>query len=240
MGQEQPFSRRDIERLVINTMRGERTPRNARPRWPRHRGGGGGPVRWLPIKNVSSETLPAHGIARVSSATSSLITVTKPIQEDDAIYIINGASALATNEKGVGTFDRPVVVAYDTGTPSIRQRWGPEDDSWALTTKSSGYIVIGDIDATAKTMLVKETRVGPVLDRVRGLLVGAMLTTDTTWDIDNVTVISGRSPLADASSTTEKLTIQNHDMDWAGDDNVPAFAEYHDNTGDWRFYQLKR
>ena len=70
-------------------------------------------------------------------------------------------------------------------------------------------------------------------DRVKGLLVGAMATTDTTHTIDNVTRTKGPSPLVDPSSTTETLTVQNTDHDWKGDDNAVAQAEYNEVDGLW-------
>lgn len=80
---------------------------------------------------------------------------------------------------------------------------------------------------------------GGSFDRVKGLLVGAMLTTDTTHTIDNVIATKGRSPLADSTSTTEALTVQNGDLAWAGDDNAPAYAEYCASDGLWYLYQVK-
>ena len=76
-------------------------------------------------------------------------------------------------------------------------------------------------------------------DRVKGQLVGAMATSDSTHTIDNVTRTKGPSPLDDPSSTTETLTVENADFDWAGDDNAVAYAEYNEVDGKWYLYQVK-
>ena len=202
-----------------------------------------GQARWAEIQNDSSETLPAYGIARVTGASSPepgrlVYTVNKPSTGSDEIYVVNGSTPIATTKKGRGTFDAPFVVSYDTGTPVVGEEWGPESVAWTLVTDSGGFVVLGLIDTTAKTMLVRGSNAGPTFDRVKGLLFGAMATSATTHTIDNVITTKGRSPLADASSTTETLTVQNDDFSWAGDDNAVAFAEYHEVDGLWHLYQL--
>ncbi len=173
------------------------------------------------------------------SRASSCFKVDKPNTDSDQSYMINSAMPVAASGFGLGTFDAPFRVAYDTGTPAVGEEWGPEDGSWTLVTDSGGYVVLGNIDTTAKTMLVKLSNVGPVLDEVKGQLKTAMTSSDTTHEIDNVVVLSGRSPLSDASDTTEELTVDNSDFDWDGDDNAPAYAKFDRSSNTWRFYQVK-
>lgn len=75
-------------------------------------------------------------------------------------------------------------------------------------------------------------------DRIKGQLVGAMATTDTTWTIDNIEVLSGADPRTDSTSTSEAITISNSDHSMEGDDNGIGRAEWNPAQNRWEFYQV--
>ena len=74
-------------------------------------------------------------------------------------------------------------------------------------------------------------------DRCRCILAETLAGTGL-HTVDNVTTISGTSPLSDPDSTSESLDVYNI-MDWDGDNNGIAFIEWDETNEWWHFYQVE-
>lgn len=97
-------------------------------------------LRWMPFKNESSETVPAHAVMRItgtqkgSTSRSLLLKCDKPSTSFKRIYAVNGHSPVAAGRYGTCTyaFDGPVMVAYEGGTPAVDEGWGVKPGSWKI------------------------------------------------------------------------------------------------------------
>lgn len=67
---------------------------------------------------------------------------------------VNVGGPVAAGECGLCTFEGPVNIAYDSGTPAFGEGWGPKPGQWTL---SKGYpattLVDGIVDSTNKLLL---------------------------------------------------------------------------------------
>lgn len=70
--------------------------------------------------------------------------------------------------------------------------------------------------------------------RCKGLLKGAMDSTDATATVDNVSPIMGPNP---TTSTTSTVTVYNA-HDWDADDNAKCRFEYIRSSSRWDLYQV--
>jgi hypothetical protein len=117
-------------------------------------------IRWLPLVNQSSSTIPAFACLRVVStaldSTGQLIyTVDQPNGDASANYLFNGPSTVAAGAGGSGTLDFPCQAIWDTATPSAGDLWGPKTGQWTLTKNGSpGFPVLGIVDNGTSRMLI--------------------------------------------------------------------------------------
>lgn len=76
-------------------------------------------------------------------------------------------------------------------------------------------------------------------DRISGRLTAA--TTGSNFTIDNISVIQGKDPRDDKTSTTETVSVANT-LSWSADDNATCFAQWsvslNGGVGGWEAYQV--
>ncbi len=115
------------------------------------------------------------------------------------------------------------------------------------TTRGKG----ADDDATPDPLtgtIVQARRVGdqwhivaaqPWPLRVRGLLTAALATTDATFKIDGVVILSpiGAIDIKHLLDASDELTVSNT-HDWEGDDNGNCRAEWNEDSEVWEAYQV--
>lgn len=75
--------------------------------------------------------------------------------------------------------------------------------------------------------------------RIRGQLTAALATTDSTFTIDNVQVMSpiGAIDVGHILDASDEVTVSNTHT-WEGDDNGVVRAEWNENTQLWEAYQV--
>lgn len=114
------------------------------------------PQRWLPFRNDGSSAAPAFGVLAVTGSTDGILTITQPSTTFRRLYAVNGPDEVPASSGGLCTFDSPVQVAYDTGTPSSTEGFGIRPDQWTVSKQyphTAGPI--GVLDSTNKIMLAE-------------------------------------------------------------------------------------
>jgi hypothetical protein len=106
-------------------------------------------VRWVLAKNVdaSYDVIP-FGLVEVTGAEHDrsnrmIVTVKQPASDNPDSFAINGWQPIPVGKYGLVTFEGPVYVAYDTGTPAIGDPWGPQENSFLAKDGNSGLIAFG-------------------------------------------------------------------------------------------------
>ena len=106
-------------------------------------------VRWVLAKNVdaSYDVIP-FGLVEVTGAEHDrsnrlVVTVKRPASDNPDSFAINGWQPISVGKYGLVTFEGPVYVAYDTGTPAIGDPWGPQTDSYLAKDGNAGLIAFG-------------------------------------------------------------------------------------------------
>jgi hypothetical protein len=187
--------------------------------------------RYIEFRNVSGHDIPGFGVLQITGSEIAgvgrkILTVTRPDGTAGATFAINSNLPVAAGSSsyGVCTMSWPATAAYDTGdgTPTINQTWGPKSGQFTLAKGNPGFRIVG----TAESGRVFVTCIpGDGYGRIKGLLVGAMETTDTTHTMDNIVVISGADPRTDPDDPDEAITFNNA-HEWEADDNALVRVEY--------------
>jgi len=134
-----------------------------------------------------------------------------------------------------------VCIAWVNSLNAAHTHASPVDNSNNLNSGTSGsYEILSALSGTGvQEAVVRFVGAGATqYGRIKGLLVTAMETTDSTHTIDNIEVLEGADPRTDTSSTSEAITISNADHSWSGDDNATARAEWNPAQSRWEFYQV--
>jgi hypothetical protein len=161
-------------------------------------------LRWLPFRNDSSETVPAHAVLKITGATRgedrrTLFTIDKPGGSTfTRLYGVNGATPVAVGRYGALSFAGPLCVLYEGGPPAIGEGWGPKPGSWKLAKAHYGFTIAGGVNTEKEIVLAT---LEPIVE-VEGKSSGS-ISADGTGTVD---VWTGESPGAD---TTWDLTAWN-------------------------------
>src|SRR3990167_1793536 len=120
--------------------------------------------------NDCGETLPAYGIARVTSrvAASGSNPAYHVVAKVDATYrwqyFVNGPVDITNQLFGWGSFltGDDDEVLYDTGaTPAVGQRWGPKSGEFKLFQHRPGFHITGGTAGSGATARVGAQQIPP-------------------------------------------------------------------------------
>lgn len=114
-----------------------RIPRNVDP---------GRGQRWVTVKNMSGETIPAYaamepyGVDRDGN-----ILVRKPTQDDSNKCILNGGSVIGIGDYGTGTNHMATWAYYEVsdGEPAVGEMLGTRSGYWKLHRGYEGFLAWG-------------------------------------------------------------------------------------------------
>lgn len=103
------------------------------------------PVLWLPADNTTTETIPNHGVARVTGVTGGIFQLAKPDTDGDAYVVVVSDILIPPEKSGEVTYDSVTIAAYDPqdGTPAVGETWGAASGSWLLRKNKAGFRIIG-------------------------------------------------------------------------------------------------
>lgn len=113
-------------------------------------------LRWLAALAGVTE-VPARGLVRVTGVdTQGVLAVDRPNTDAQFVYVA-GKTPVSANGYGAVTIEGPVYALYDTadGAPVAGETWGAGAASFKLRKGKAGFIIEGDADATAGTVLVR-------------------------------------------------------------------------------------
>lgn len=146
---------------------------------------------WTPLiscYNLSSETIPAYGVARVVSGglfgddRTRILSIDKPSSDFAKQYVVNGPEAIEAGKWGMCYTGGMVLVLYGSGTPAQGEGYGPTPDQWYLT---KNYPSILDCHGVAKsgetTMLGFLHPVGKIIGKLAGALSEGGSATVNVW-----------------------------------------------------------
>jgi hypothetical protein len=129
--------------------------------------------RWpLRVKNASSAVIPPFSVVLITTVAASnnemLYTVRKPNAADTDFnwngYLVTGpfAIGLGTSDEGLATdLAQPNYVRYDTGTPAIKEVWGPKHNQHTLSKNYYGFEILGGNTTAAGNNVTIARWVGP-------------------------------------------------------------------------------
>ena len=201
--------------------------------------------RWIEFRNDSGEEIPAFGVLKITGSVTIArgrygLTAIKPSSATVNVFALNGRKAVpaggANASYGMCTLDWPAFAAYDTndGVPGIGTVWGPKSGQLTMAKGNPGFAIAGTAGSSAVWVISDPAK--SEFGRIEGTTVGAVAG-GATFTIDNVKVIAGANPLADPTSTTEAITVQNRFSEHSND-NALCFAEYNKDRGYWQNYFL--
>lgn len=114
----------------------------ARDRWP------------LRVKNSSGSVIPPFSVVLITTVAASnnemLYTVRQPNAANTDFnwngYLVTGPFAIGSgsSNEGLATdLAQPNYVRYDSGTPAIKQVWGPKNGQLTISTGYYGFEILG-------------------------------------------------------------------------------------------------
>lgn len=124
--------------------------RTTQPAHPHYRGRPPrGPADEIYFLNDASETVPAHGIIRVTGATllgdQNLLLGDKPSTTLSRLYLVNDCLDVPQDEIGRAFLSLPKLALYDTAaTPAYGEGWGPKPSEWKLFKGYPGFTILGN------------------------------------------------------------------------------------------------
>lgn len=109
---------------------------------------------WVRVKNGQSTTIPPHSVVLITSSTVTNGSVVHTVRQPNAAstdfnwngYLITGPFEIgaSTNYEGVATTATEGALArYDTGTPAMKEVWGPKHGQFTLSKGYHGFEIIG-------------------------------------------------------------------------------------------------
>lgn len=105
--------------------------------------------RWLTVKNMSGEEIPAFGAMEPYSVDrDGSVLVRKPTADDSNRVLINSGAVIGIGDYGVGTNHMATWAYYDTGdgTPATGESIGTKSGEWKLYRGYEGFLVWGGAD----------------------------------------------------------------------------------------------
>lgn len=195
--------------------------------------------------NDSGETIPPFSVMGVSGTISgdgmTVIKVVKPSSTYRMDYLVNGDVSVKYQNLGYYQNYPVVMVAYDTGSPSV-QLFGPKADQWTASAGATGtggtgttlrsdwgLVIHGIYDSTNKLAFAKQVCYG------RAKMCWAQAKISSGHDlsiVDNVVPMhTGWSPTANAS---DEITLGTDDgTTWKTNDNAWGKIVYDDYEDKW-------
>ena len=200
--------------------------------------------RWIEFRNDSGQIVPPFGVIKITGSTSSaalgigryIFTATRPNSDTVNIFALNSQQSVPVGGYGLCTLSWPAFAAYDQndGVPGIGTVWGPKSGQFTMAKGNPGFAIAGTAGSSAVWVISDPAK--SEFGRIEGLTTGAVAGA-STFTINTVKVISGANPLADPTSTTETITVQNRFSEHCNSGAL-CFAEYNKDRGYWQNYFL--
>lgn len=111
--------------------------------------------RWpLRVKNSSGAVIPPFSVVLITSATATDNEIVFTVRQPNAAstdfnwngYLVTGPFAIGSgaSDEGLATdLVQPNYVRYDTGTPAIKEIWGPKHGQLTLSKAYYGFEILG-------------------------------------------------------------------------------------------------
>ncbi len=153
--------------------------------------------RWpLRVKNSSGAVIPPFSVVLITSVSASnnemLYTVRQPNAASTDFnwngYLVTGPFSIGAgaSDEGLATdLVQPNYVRYDTGTPAIKEVWGPKHSQLTLSKYYYGYEILGGNTTAAgnNVTIARWVGCGSVKGKVDDTNVNALATcVVSVWD----------------------------------------------------------
>lgn len=182
---------------------------------------GGSPAqpRWMPWKNNAATDCPGWGLILPTGISyftdiditeqAAYLTGTRPSGTFSRRYAVNSPSTVPAGEWGWCTFDSPVRVAYDTGTPAFGEGWGAKKDQWTAAKNYGACLaVLGLANGDNLTMLAMNEPISAVIGKLSTSLSQGGSGTIDIWygaggsEADSTLDLTGRDWLMKSGATS--------------------------------------
>lgn len=151
---------------------------------------------WVRVKNGVATTIPPHSVVLITSGTITNNGMVYTVRQPNAAstdfnwdgYLITGPFEIgaSTNYEGLATeATEPTLARYDSGSPAMKEVWGPKHGQFTLSKGYYGYQVVGSTTTSGGNNVVPVRWIGVhlVKGKVDDTNVNALATcTVSVWD----------------------------------------------------------
>ncbi len=202
-------------------------------------------LSWVSFVNESGADIPPFAVLRIQGVDATRENALKAYQPNGSMtcdFAISAGRTVPVGSGGVCTTGLGAWALYDddggADVPSPGDTWGPGNGDWLLHKGGEGFTIIGDgeqlsVDAaTYHRVRVSRAAGAAVDDIIIGSAVGAVLATDATFTIDDITVESGTDPRPEPVSSAQTVTVNNTYAE-AYANNARIRAKRNKATNEW-------
>lgn len=109
---------------------------------------------WVRVKNGVATLIPPHSVVLITATTVTNNEVVYTVRQPNAAstdfnwngYLITGPFSIpaTVGAEGVATeASVPALARYDTGTPALKEVWGPKHGQFTLSKGYHGFEIVG-------------------------------------------------------------------------------------------------
>lgn len=126
---------------------------------------------WVRVKNGVATTIPPHSVVLITSGTITNNGMVYTVRQPNAAstdfnwdgYLITGPFEIgaSTNYEGLATeATEPTLARYDSGSPAMKEVWGPKHGQFTLSKGYYGYQVVGSTTTSGGNNVVPVRWIG--------------------------------------------------------------------------------
>jgi hypothetical protein len=148
---------------------------------------------WVRVKNAAATTIPPHSVVLITGSTKVNNDIVYTVQQPNAAstdfnwngYLITGPAAIgaSTSYEGIATdATAPTLACYDTGSPALKDVYGPKHGQFTLSKNYYGYEVVGSATTSINSVVpVRWIGVGLVLGKTDAEITSGNSGTVSVW-----------------------------------------------------------
>lgn len=134
---------------------------------------------WVRVKAGVATAIPAHSVVLITASTITNGEIVYTVRQPNAAstdfnwsgYLITGPFAIdaSTSYEGIATdASTPALASYDTGSPALKEVWGPKHSQFTLSKNYYGFEVVGSTTTSAgiNVVPVRWIGIGTVLGKI--------------------------------------------------------------------------
>lgn len=126
---------------------------------------------WVRVKAAAATAIPPHSVVLITSTTITNNELVYNVRQPNSAsadfnwngYLVTGPFAIgaSTNYEGIATeATAPTLCGYDTGSPALKDVYGPKHGQFTLSKGYQGFEVVGSATTSAAVSVVPVRWIG--------------------------------------------------------------------------------